>query len=46
MAIIFNYFYQPANKLTALQKLYILYKVFSNNKINEIYYKIIDKDYH
>jgi hypothetical protein len=46
MAIIFNYFYQSANKLTALQKLYILYKVFSNNKINEIYYKIIDKDYH
>lgn len=46
MAIIFKYFYQSANKLTALQKLYILYKVFSNNKINEIYYKIIDKDYH
>lgn len=46
VAIIFKYFYQSANKLTALQKLYILYKVFSNNKINEIYYKIIDKDYH
>lgn len=26
MAIIFNYFYKPVNKLTALQKLYILYK--------------------
>lgn len=46
MAIIFNYFYKPVNKLTTLQKPYILYKVFSNNKINEIYYKIIDKDYH
>lgn len=39
MAIIFNYFYKPVNKLTTLQKKqYILYKVFSNNKINEIYY--------
>lgn len=46
MAIIFKNFYKPVNKLTALQKLYILYKVYSNNKINEIYYKIIDKDYH
>lgn len=46
MAIIFNYFYKPANRLTTLQNQYILYKVFSNNKINEIYYKIIDKDYH
>lgn len=46
MAIIFNYFYKPANELTTLQNQYILYKVFSNNKINEIYYKIIDKDYH
>lgn len=46
MAVIFKNFYQSANRLTALQKLYILYKVFSNNKINEIYYKIIDKNYH
>lgn len=46
MAVIFKCFYQPTNKLTTLQKPYILYKVFSNNKINEIYYKIIDKDYH
>lgn len=38
MAIIFNDFYKSVNKLTTLQKQYILYKVFSNNKINEIYY--------
>lgn len=46
MAVIFKNFYQSANKLTTLQNQYILYKVFSNNKINEIYYKIIDKNYH
>lgn len=46
MAVIFKNFYQSANRLTTLQNQYILYKVFSNNKINEIYYKIIDKDYH
>lgn len=46
MAVIFKNFYQSANRLTTLQNQYILYKVFSNSKINEIYYKIIDKDYH
>lgn len=46
MAVIFKNFYQSANRLTTLQNRYILYKVFSNSKINEIYYKIIDKDYH
>lgn len=46
MAVILKDFYKPANRLTTLQNQHILYKVFSNNKINEIYYKIIDKDYH